>query len=231
MMLPQHLAKTHATGEKEGEPIAQFEIGDYKNFVYLILDWAHKKAAIVDPQYDLREPLNCLKKHGFELSSVLLTHTHFDHIAGVPELVRSFPQIPICVHRDDSHRLDYKTMGQAKVQSIRDGDIIWIGALEIKVLHTPGHSAGECTYFLKSSPPYLLTGDTVFIRDCGRTDLESGNNQQMFQSLQRIKTLPTEAIILPGHHYQKECASTVKQELQESPPFQCKSVEELAGLP
>ena len=231
MTLPPHLSGKHALGEEENEPIAQFEIGSYKNFVYLILDWAQKKAAIVDPQYDLTGPLDCLKKYQFELTSIFLTHTHFDHIAGVPELAQLFPQVPIIAHRQDLHRLDSRTMSRAKVKAIRDGDKVAVGDLIVEVLHTPGHSAGECCYFIQGTPPYLLTGDTLFIRDCGRTDLESGSNEEMFQSLKRIKRLPSETVILPGHHYQPECASVLSKESKESPPLRCANVGELAALP
>jgi glyoxylase-like metal-dependent hydrolase (beta-lactamase superfamily II) len=217
--------------EKEGSPIVQFEIGSYKNFVYLILDWTQKKAAIVDPQNDLTLPLSCLNRNGFELTHVLLTHTHFDHIAGVPQLVKSHPHSPIVVHRNELHRLDHNIMNYGKIKAVKEGDVLSVGELEIKVLHTPGHSSGECSYLLSTNPPYLFTGDTVFIQDCGRTDLPTGSNEDMFHSLQRLKRLDPNAIVLPGHHYREEYSSTLAQELKLSPPFQCKSIEELAALP
>jgi glyoxylase-like metal-dependent hydrolase (beta-lactamase superfamily II) len=231
MDIPQHLSGNYATGEFEGQCVAQFEIGDYKNFVYLILDWNQRKAAIIDPQYDLSAPLGCLKRHGFELVATFLTHTHFDHVAGVPQLVKSYPHVPIILHRDDLHRLDSQVMDHGRTQIVSDGDVIPIGELEIQVLHTPGHSSGESSYLLKGKPAYLFSGDTVFIRDCGRTDLATGSTEEMYRSLQRIKRLPPETILLPGHHYQPECASTLGRESKDSPPFKCKSVEELAALP
>jgi glyoxylase-like metal-dependent hydrolase (beta-lactamase superfamily II) len=210
-------------------PVAQFEIGSHRNFVYLILDWASRQAAWVDPQSDLTEPLAFLTKHRFTLSSVILTHTHFDHIAGVAELLHRFPDIPLHVHSGDSHRLAKPAV--ARMRPVGDGELLSVGKLSLKAMHTPGHSAGECSYLLQTSPPFLFTGDTVFIRDCGRTDFEDGSNDQMFASLQRIKKLPPETVLLVGHHYQPECATTLGRELVESAPFRCNNVAELASLP
>ncbi|MBI2712592.1 MAG: MBL fold metallo-hydrolase [Bdellovibrio sp.] len=229
--LPKHLAQDSATGFAHNEPVSQYEIGSYRNFVYLIVDWKMRLAAIVDPQEDLSEILRDLKENQIQLKEILLTHTHHDHIAGVPELLSTFSELKVTVHAQDQHRLNEGKIPQNRIKNIRDGEIIELGETRLKALHTPGHSAGELCYFLTDPQPYLLTGDTVFIRDCGRTDLGTGSNSEMFHSIQKIKTLPQETIFLPGHHYQKECATTLMRELRESPPFGCTSVEELAALP
>jgi glyoxylase-like metal-dependent hydrolase (beta-lactamase superfamily II) len=236
LSLPHHLSQNQASGVQTHQPVAQFEIGSYRNFIYLILDWTSKKAFIVDPHSGLEPVLEALASHHFELSGILLTHTHFDHIAGLPELGELFPKIPIYVHPLDAHRLQNPLhhpiqVNPLPIHSLVDEQIIQAGTLKIRVLHTPGHSAGECCFLLKTHPPYLFTGDTLFIRDCGRTDLETGSNLDLFQSIQKIKTLPPDTVILPGHHYQKECASLLQTELKESPPLQCKTVNELANLP
>ncbi|MFZ9596212.1 MAG: MBL fold metallo-hydrolase [Bdellovibrionia bacterium] len=217
--------------ERSGARIIQYEIGDYQNFVYLVLDWEEKKAAIVDPQADLLFPLNFLKKYDFHLTDVLLTHTHFDHIAGLSTLIRTHPHLLVRVHRDELHRLPDPVMNTAQIKLVQEGHILHIGKIGIQVYHTPGHSLGECCYWVPGDPPYLLSGDTVFIRDCGRTDLPTGSTRQMFDSLQRIKKLPKNTILLPGHHYRAESSSTLAQELKTSPPFLCQSVEELEALP
>ncbi len=230
MKLPPHLSSHHASGIEPQECIAQFEIGDMQNFVYLILDWKSKAAAIVDPQKNLQPLEHALEQHGFHLVATLLTHTHFDHVAGVPAIAQRYPHLPIYLHEHDSHRLT-RANPQLPLNFLTDGQTLNIGVQQIQALHTPGHSAGELCYLINSSRPYLLTGDTVFIRDCGRTDLPTGSNQELFASLQKIKTLPLETVILPGHHYAPECASTLEEQLRTSPPFLCKTIEELVALP
>jgi glyoxylase-like metal-dependent hydrolase (beta-lactamase superfamily II) len=227
MTLPSSLSGPEATGAHANVAVAQFELGSTRNFVYLLLDWTEKKAAWVDPQKDLAPPLQALKQHGFTLSHVLLTHTHHDHVAGLDDVLAMFPGVKAQVHAMDAHRLD----GDARLAKVKDGDVIKVGALEVRVMHTPGHSAGECCFFVDGKVPLLFTGDTLFIRDCGRTDLETGNTAEMFASLQRIKTLPPATVILPGHHYARECASTLEKELLESGPLKVRSVEELGQLP
>jgi glyoxylase-like metal-dependent hydrolase (beta-lactamase superfamily II) len=105
----------------------------------------------------------------------------------------------------------------------------------VQVLHTPGHSPGECCFFIpaptRNDLPYLFTGDTIFIRDCGRTDFAGGNVLDMFDSIQQIKRLPQKTVILCGHHYQPEVASTIADEMVDSPPFRCRNVDELDALP
>ena len=235
MSLPNHLDTDQARGLFENEVIAQFEIGSARNFIYLILDWSSKKAAIVDPQKDLSLPLQALNAHGFKLEAILLTHTHWDHTAGVKPLLGQMPKLQVYAGKQDLHRIEELLSVGTDLRVLNGDALISIGNLTLLAVHTPGHSAGEYCYFLKpgsqNSVPYLFTGDTIFIRDCGRTDFEDGSNSQMFASIQRIKQFPEETVFLVGHHYAKECATTLKQELETSGPFKSRTIEELAALP
>ena len=238
--LPAHLAGLDATGMKEGEPIAQYELGTGRNFVYLLLDWSapfgSRKAAIIDPQSDLEGVLRDLSVHGFELQAILLTHTHYDHVAGVAPLLKMNPGLTIRVGEPDLHRLSESVTSSKGLKTLVDHESFQIGALTVVAHHTPGHSAGEFCFYIDRQPvggvtrPFLFTGDLIFIRDCGRTDFPDGSDAQMFVSVQKIKSFPDETVLLVGHHYARECATTLGVEKTESPPFLCASVEELARL-
>lgn len=233
-MIPPHLSGHTAQGFVDQEPVAQYELGSMKNFVYFLLDWKTKTAAIIDSQRDLDGPLDSLREAGFTLESCFLTHTHHDHIAGISHLVSQFPNLTFYFHSGDRHRLE-KFLAEhpkARIRETSDQDELAVGSLKLTALHTPGHSAGELCYWLKNpSGGYLFTGDTLFIRDCGRTDLDTGDNLAMFESLQKIKLLPKDLVILPGHHYAQECSSLLSEELKRSPPLLCQNVEDLKFLP
>lgn len=233
MSIPAHLAGTEAPGLVPGEPIAQFHLGDMRNFVYLVIDWATHACAWVDPQADIETPLQAIKKHGLSLERILLTHTHFDHVLGLPDLLERFPALPVHFHADDRSRIATTVpVSSPSYQPLSEGQEFRVGSLAVQAYHTPGHSKGALVYLVKTTPPYLLTGDTIFIRDCGRTDLPTGSVDEMFATLQRVRAeFPHEAIVLPGHQYTRECASVLARELQHSPPFQCRTVAELKALP
>jgi hydroxyacylglutathione hydrolase len=230
--LPNHLAQSESQGAHPGQPVAQFECGPYRNFVYLAVAWKARCALVIDPARELEPILEALATHGLELTGIVLTHTHHDHISGVPGLLERHPGLPVHVHPLDLHRLPAAYHSQ--VRPIEDGYRIPLGpgsADELQVIHAPGHSAGELCLLLETHEErYLFTGDTLFIRDCGRTDLPTGNDAQMYQTLQRLKTLAPDTLILPGHHYTRECASRLATELTSSPPLLAKSIEELAAL-
>lgn len=214
------------------QPIAQFECGKYRNFVYLIIDWKTRQAAIVDPQEDLEPIFAFTKENDLRLAAILLTHTHFDHTAGLPELLRLYPELPLFLHNEGLPGLEPPIKTSANIRNIKDGEQLYIGSMSVDIIHTPGHTSGGCCFRVPSGDlSYLLTGDTLFIRTCGRTDLETGSTQDMFNSLQKIKAFSDSTIIYPGHHYEMECSSTLRQELLQNPSLQCKTVEELDALP
>ncbi len=256
--LPHHLAQTRAQGLVQGEPVAQFELGSQRNFIYLLIDWQAREAVLMDCRAEFKTVLDALHTHSLRLTQVWLTHSHHDHVSGLEALIQQRPKLKIYVHPEELQRLPAAWAQWPQIQHLQDGQELNVGEIKARVLHTPGHSRGECCYHVAATASefrqtrnstrdegitslpispntklevgYLFTGDTLFIRDCGRTDFDGGSNEEMFASLQRIKQLPPETVILPGHHYKPECASTLKKEMQESPPLKCTSVAELASL-
>ncbi len=231
MNLPSSLAGNTATGIHKDVAVAQWELGPARNLVYLLLDWDTRQAAWVDPQSNLTPVVEALKAHGFTLQHVLLTHTHHDHVAGLEDVLRMFPEVPAHCHALDRHRLHLEPTLQQRIHPVAEGDVLPLGNLRVTVLHTPGHSAGECCFQLNTTPPLLCTGDTLFVGDCGRCDLESGSVAEMFASLQRLKLLAANTIILPGHHYAVPVATTLAHELEHSGPLRAGSVAALGALP
>jgi hydroxyacylglutathione hydrolase len=229
-MNPPSFSGPRAAGWVRGQRIHQYEQGTMQNFVYLIACSESKQIWIVDPHKDWGKCLSDAATEGYSLAGCLLTHSHHDHIAGLPTLLEAHPNLPIIAGKDDAFRL--KKFSNLNLRLLEKDEPLQLGSISVEAIHSPGHSAGEFCYFLPhENPPLLLTGDVLFIRQCGRTDLETGSDQALFQTLGRIKNLPHETLILPGHHYSEECSSTLQIELIESPPLLARTWEELRDLP
>ena len=174
---------------------------------YLIIDEETKEAALIDCSSIDDRIDEEIEKQGANLKYILLTHGHFDHIAGIrPNHFKNNPQI--VMHKADLDWLNnanqYLPMfGMPEITIpkvdifVEDGDTIQLGSLEIKVLHTPGHTQGGVCYLVDGN---LFSGDTIFREAVGRCDLEGGNFNQIVESIQdKIFTLPAKTVIYPGH--------------------------------
>lgn len=174
---------------------------------YLIVDEKTKDAALIDCSSIDDRIDEEIEKQGANLKYILLTHGHFDHIAGIrPNRFKNNPQI--VMHKADLGWLNnanqYLPMfGMPEITIpkvdvfVDDGDTIQLGSLEIKVLHTPGHTQGGVCYLVDGN---LFSGDTIFREAVGRCDLEGGNFNQIVESIEdKIFTLPPETVIHPGH--------------------------------
>ena len=185
------------------------------NFSYIIADETTREAAVVDSSFNAEELVRVLKAEGFTLKYIFSTHGHSDHTAGNTEL-RSTLGGQIVAHGLSRIRADVK---------VEDGDVLKVGAVEVKIIYTPGHTTdGIC---LLVDGKKLLTGDTLFVGECGRTDLPGGNPKSLYDSLfNKLLKLGDDVEVYPGHDYGKKRSSTIGEERRTNYVLEPRSVGE-----
>jgi glyoxylase-like metal-dependent hydrolase (beta-lactamase superfamily II) len=185
------------------------------NFSYLIADETTKEAAVADSSFNASEIKDNPKLEGFTLKYIFSTHGHSDHIAGNAELQSALGGQTV------AHRLS-KVDTQVRVD---DNDVLHVGSVELKIIFTPGHTPdGIC---LLVNGKKLLTGDTLFVGECGRTDLPGGNPRQMYTSLfEKLMKLDGAIEVYPGHDYGAKPYSTIREEKRTNYVLQPRSMEE-----
>lgn len=177
---------------------------------YIIFDETSKETMVVDPAGEVDKIVQMIDILGGNLKYIFLTHCHGDHIAGVSELIKQKGGT-VLIHREDSEGLNNKEInltefmdGLPEIQidensRVDDEDLIHIGDLEFKVIHTPGHTKGSCSLYL-SSQKLLISGDTLFRGAWGRTDLPTSDFNQIIESItNKLLILPDDTIVYPGH--------------------------------
>jgi hydroxyacylglutathione hydrolase len=160
-----------------------------QNLCYLIADEETKEAGVVDPSGETEKIMKFAMENDLKIKYIINTHSHSDHTAGNEELA-SKTGAKLLLHKNARIKKDI---------DLNDGDIIKIGKIKIKVMHTPGHSPDSICLLLDNK---LLTGDTLFVGECGRTDMPGGNSEDLYNSLfNKIIKLRDELEIYPGHDY------------------------------
>lgn len=199
--------------DNTGYSIHAMELGPMENFVYLLHDHASNTAAIVDPAWEVEEIMALADKKHIRITDILLTHSHHDHVNGVQHVLeRHDAQIHLL---KDEARFWGAALGKPSLH--HGGDRIKLGASEIEVLHTPGHTPGSACYQMGSD---LIAGDTLFVFGCGRCDLAGGDPEQMFTTLKRMRSeLPGDTILHPGHNYSPTNPTSSMQQQIEGNPF------------
>jgi glyoxylase-like metal-dependent hydrolase (beta-lactamase superfamily II) len=176
-------------------------------YSYLIWDKDSREAALIDPVQDqVNRDISLIRELNLKLKYTLETHIHADHVTGSGRLRQTLNSI-VLVHENTRTKC-------ADVQ-IKGGDFIPLGTGRIHVLYTPGHTEGDVSYLI---PGAVFTGDTLLIRDCGRTDFQSGDAGTLYDSImQQLFTLPDDTLIYPGHDYEGRSFSTVIEEKLHNP--------------
>jgi glyoxylase-like metal-dependent hydrolase (beta-lactamase superfamily II) len=170
--------------------VKQLEVGLLDVFAYIIGCEKTKKAIVVDPGGNAKQIADLAKKSGLSITFIVNTHSHFDHTTGNSRLSRiTGAEI---IKRED-RRIDREK-------------VIYVGEIELKIYHTPGHSPdGICLY----AEGQLFTGDTLFVGTSGRTDLSGGDRPALAKSIRELMTLSDDTVVWPGHDYGPSKSSTI----------------------
>jgi hydroxyacylglutathione hydrolase len=184
------------------------------NFSYVVADEDNGEAAVVDPSFNVDAITAIVKDHGFHVKYVINTHQHSDHTSGNEEIKSIFGAKLV------AHRLS----GVRKDVSVADGDAVRLGKVVIKVIHTPGHTPDSICLLVDGK---LLTGDTLFVGECGRTDLPGGSSESMYASLfHKLMKLDDDIEFYPGHDYGLKPYSTIGDERRTNYVLQRRTLEE-----
>ena len=204
--------------------VKQLQVGHMAVFAYLIGDTVTGDALVIDPADNTHDILSAAAQNGLRINYIVNTHGHVDHIGGNAEM-KKLTDAKIVVHEADAIMLTATPPTMLKMfgatQSpppdilVSEGQILSVGNVEIKVIHTPGHSpGGMCLY----APGYVFTGDTLFVEAVGRTDLPGGSWQTMYHAIKtKLFTLPDETRVMPGHNYGRTPTSTIGHEKKHNP--------------
>ncbi|MFA7125901.1 MAG: MBL fold metallo-hydrolase [Sphaerochaetaceae bacterium] len=212
--------------------IESMQVGPYGTNCYILI--AETGVWIIDPGFDGQRIVHRVEQLGLMLKGVLLTHTHWDHVMGLPDLVTRYNDLRIYVHQQDAQWLG-STGRKMMADLVEDIDPLnaprflpYIKRLPeatdvledqgqidcteeyVSVIHTPGHTIGSVCYYLAEQKT-LFSGDTLFFQSIGRTDVPTGNHSSIIHSItERLLTLPHDTTVLAGHGR----PTTIERELQ-----------------
>ena len=185
------------------------------NFSYIVADEDTLEAAVVDSSFNSSDIIKILKAKKFSLKYIINTHGHSDHTAGNTELATIF----------GAKLVAYKLSKLSYDVGVEDGDLLTVGGVSIKVIYTPGHTVDSVCLLVDDKK--LLTGDTLFVGECGRTDLPGGNSKSMYDSLfNKLLKLNDSVEVYSGHDYGLKPSSTIGEEKKSNYTLQPRSLKD-----
>lgn len=202
--------------------IKQFFDEQSSSFTYLVTS-EEQKAFLVDPVLDNNKIYqDFISQHSLRLSFILETHTHADHVTGSGTLHDIYGCKIYCGLSSNSKN----------IETVSDGQEMFLDNLSIKALYTPGHTDDSFSYLLKYYQDcYLFTGDTLLINGCGRTDFQNGDSGQLYDSInQKLFSLGENTIVLPGHDYNGLTRTTIGDQKRTNPRLANKSKDEFIHI-
>jgi hydroxyacylglutathione hydrolase len=193
------------------DPIAEQMV----NFVYVIGDRVTGDCLLVDPAYDPAGLVDIVTADGMHISGVLATHYHADHIGGsimghhISGIAGLLDHVtcPIHVQADEVPWVERSSgVTAADLVAHQSGDVVTVGEIEVRLVHTPGHTPGSQCFMVEGK---LVSGDTLFLDGCGRTDLPGSDHAKMVESLNRLSKLDDDVVLYPGHRYSLASSATM----------------------
>ena len=189
------------------------------NFSYLVADEKTKEAAVIDSSYNADLVIKIVKDKNFILKYLINTHGHSDHTVGNAELCSIFGA-KIAAHKQSNPAGDIQ---------LEDGETLTIGKIPLKVIYTPGHAPDGICLLVNNQK--LLTGDTLFVGECGRTDLPGGNAKNLYDSLfNKLMKLDDSVEVYPGHDYGTAPFSTIGTERKTNYVLQPRSLNDFLAF-
>jgi glyoxylase-like metal-dependent hydrolase (beta-lactamase superfamily II) len=207
---------------------AQVPVGEMANFAYGIGNRQTRECLLVDPAWNVDALLDRAAADGMRVTGALVTHYHQDHVGGrifgmeIEGLAQLMARAPVPVHVN-AHEAEgvQKVTGLSASDLVRHeaGDAIELGGVRVRLLHTPGHTPGSQCFLVEEpgAPGRLVSGDTLFLRSCGRVDLPGGDPEALYGSLQSLARLPEDTLLFPGHQYASEPSSTIGEQKRTNP--------------
>ncbi|MGD8226695.1 MAG: MBL fold metallo-hydrolase [Desulfobacteraceae bacterium] len=206
--------------------IKQIPIGPLQVLTYLVACPQTREAVIIDPAGEEEKISTLIEEEDVVVKYILNTHGHADHVLANQRL-KQILSVPTCMHelddkffsQQDAREESSKEFGLPLSEPVdiklQDGNVLEVGTLEIRVIHTPGHTPGSVCFLVNGN---LFTGDTLFVGAVGRTDLTGASLDTLLDSLERkLLPLPPETIVWPGHDYGETPTSTIGREMKENP--------------
>lgn len=214
----------------------QMPVGDMANYAYLLGCRETRKAFVVDPAWNVDALLDLAEADDIEVEGALVTHYHQDHVGGsifgmdIQGLDRLLERkaMPVHVQKVEAQGVKQVTgVSDGDLTLHEGGDVLELGGIRIRLLHTPGHTPGSQCFLVEESgqPSHLVSGDTLFLDACGRVDLPGGDPEAMYRSLNDVLgQLPDETLLFPGHAY-GEPSSTMGEQKRTNPYLRVTSLD------